>query len=205
MAVLIGIGGGSGSGKTTVARALAARLGADALVLAEDHYYRCCSTIPDFDPRRYNFDAPAAKDFARLTDDLVRLKAGLNALRPDYDFTSHRRRAGDIALPSARSVIVEGIHALSDSGVRRLIDCAVFLDAGDETRFSRRLARDVAERGRTAQSVHEQWRANVRPMHELHTAPQAGLADLVLSSAGASGPADLAEAIIAHLRSRGLA
>ena len=117
MAFLIGIAGGSGSGKTTLARALTKAL-APAVIIAEDDYYRCATTIPGFDARAHDFDALGAKDMARLAADLRALKSGAAVDKPRYDYVTHTRRAEGEHVAPADTIIVEGILALADPDVR---------------------------------------------------------------------------------------
>jgi uridine kinase len=191
------IGGGSASGKTELARALS-RARPDILALSEDDYYRCASTIPGFDPTRHNFDEPAAKDLALLGAHLDTLRSGASIVRPDYDFASHRRLPTGIACAPAPLIVLEGMHALSDPDLRARFDLAVFVDAPEELRLSRRLMRDVRERERSIDSVIDQFRDTVRPMHELHIAPQRAHANLVLSSESGT-PDQLAVQVLARL------
>jgi uridine kinase len=178
MARVVAIGGGSGAGKTTLARALAARL-PEAVLLAEDDYYHCASTIAGFDAAMHNFDAPEAKDMALLALHLDRLRAGGAVELPVYDLLTHRR-VGEARLGPARFVVLEGLHALADAGLRARIDLAVYVEAPADVRLARRLLRDVGERGRDWRSVVAQYLDHVRPMHGRHVEPYRDGADLVL-------------------------
>lgn len=183
---LIAITGGSGAGKTTLARALAHKLG--ATVIAEDDYYRCATTIRDFDAAFQNFDAPDAKDHDLLRRHLAAAKDGLAFDKPLYDLVTHRRLAETERVAPAHALIVEGIHLLVASDLRALFDLKVFIDADEALRLGRRMIRDVEARGRSPRSVLTQFFANVRPMHETHVAPQRAHADLVLTAAFADNP-----------------
>jgi uridine kinase len=189
MTRIIAITGGSGAGKTTVARALARRLGAGAVVIAEDDYYRCASTISGFDAATYNFDAPAAKEHALLREHLALAKSGEAFDKPVYDLVTHRRRPDVERIVHADTVIVEGLHLLVDPDLRALFDLKVFVEADEALRLGRRMIRDVESRGRTPRSVMTQFFATVRPMHEAHVAPQLAFADLVLPSPADADPA----------------
>ncbi len=190
MTRIIAITGGSGAGKTTIARALARRLGAGAVVIAEDDYYRCASTIPGFDAAAYNFDAPEAKEHALLREHLALAKSGEAFDKPVYDLVSHRRRPEIERIVHAEYVIVEGIHLLVSPELRALFDLKIYVEADEAVRLARRMIRDVESRGRTPRSVTMQFFANVRPMHEKHVAPQRAIADLVLHCPYDAGPED---------------
>ena len=194
---LVAIVGGSASGKTTLARALAATLNEAAVLLAEDDYYRCSSTVPDFDPEEYNFDEPVAKDHALLAAQLAALKRGEPLHRPDYCLITHTRKPTPVPVPARPIVIVEGLHLLIDQTLRAQFDLSVFVDCPADVRLARRVARDVTERGRETLSVLGQYLANVRPMYDRHVAPQAQLADLVVDGEGER--AHTLKAILARL------
>lgn len=182
MAYLIGIAGGSGSGKTTLAKALAAKLGPSVAIIAEDDYYRCATTIPDFDAAAHDFDALEAKDMPRLAADLQALKSGAPVEKPLYDYVEHKRRAEHETVAPADTIIVEGILALADPDVRAAYDLAVWLDTPGDLRLLRRVRRDVAERGRSIESVLNQYERTVRISFLQHAKTQAEGADLVLDA-----------------------
>src|SRR5262245_32026543 len=129
MSKIVAIAGGSGSGKTTIAGALARRLGAGAVVIAEDDYYHCSSAVRDFDPATFNFDAPEAKDHAHRREHLARAKGGDDFDKPLYDLITHRRRTEVEPIARADTIIVEGIHALASPDLRRLYDVKVYVEA----------------------------------------------------------------------------
>jgi uridine kinase len=178
---VIAIAGGSGAGKSTLAHAVAARLGAVAQVIAEDDYYFCSSRVADFDPATFDFDHPSAKDFDLLGGHLQALRTGQAIAKPRYDFTHHRRLDAIEIVHPAPVLIVEGICAFGASQVSAAADLRVLLDAPGDVRLARRLLRDMAERGRTPQSVVAQYFATVRPNHERLIDLQRARADLVLS------------------------
>lgn len=190
--LVIGVTGGSASGKTEIARA-AARAAAplSALVMAEDDYYGDHGAKPDFDPAAFNFDHPGARDHALLADQLDALKRGAAVDAPIYDFTIHRRRTDTRKIAAADVIVVEGIHLFCTEAVRELFDLRVFVEAPDDIRLARRILRDVNERGRTAHSVVTQYLRTVRPMHHEWTAPGREHAHLVIrNDAAAARPAD---------------
>ncbi|MGD9966526.1 MAG: uridine kinase [Hyphomonadaceae bacterium] len=189
MTKLVAITGGSGAGKTTLAYAVARRLGPGAVVIAEDDYYRCASTIQDFDAGAYNFDEPAAKEHALLRKHLLAAKNGEPFDKPVYDLVTHRRRPEAERIIHADYLIIEGIHLLVSAELARLFDLKVFIDADEALRLGRRMIRDVETRGRTPQTVMTQFFATVRPMHDTHVAPQRTFADLVLGSPADADPA----------------
>ena len=200
MTKLIAITGGSGAGKTTIARALARRLGAGAVVIAEDDYYRCSSGVPDFDPATYNFDLPDAKEHALLREHLRLAKGGAAFDKPVYDLVTHTRMPEVERIVHADWVIVEGIHLLAAPDLRDLFDLSVFMHSDEALRLGRRVIRDVEQRGRTPRSVMAQFFTHVRAMHEAHVEPQRALADLVIVCPYDAGPghADASAAQIAE-------
>ena len=182
MSLLIAITGGSGSGKSTLAQALAAALGPDqAVVVLEDWYYVDAAALPDFDASTFDFDHVAARDHALLARHLADLKAGRAVEAPIYSLIHHGRDPGGAPVPAAPVGIVEGIHLLATPEVAALFDLKVFVDTPADIRFIRRLLRDQAERGRTAQSVIDQYLKTVRPGHERFTEPGRALADFVVA------------------------
>lgn len=188
MSTLIAITGGSGAGKTTIAQALARQVGAGAVVVAEDDYYRCASTIPDFDAASYNFDTPEAKEHTLLSAHLAAAKRGEPFDKPIYDLATHRRQADLERIARANVVIVEGIHLLAVKDLRGLFDLKIFVEADEAVRLARRMLRDVETRGRTPRSVMMQFFETVRPMHQQHVESQRAFADLVLHSPHNAGP-----------------
>ncbi|WP_429912592.1 uridine kinase [Glycocaulis sp.] len=194
--LIVGVSGGSASGKTEIARAAARAIAPlSALVMAEDDYYGDHGASPDFDAARFNFDHPASRDHALLADHLDALRRGESVDAPIYDFTIHRRRADTRRIAPCDIIFVEGIHLFCDARLKELFDIRVYVDAPDDIRLARRLLRDVNERGRTAQSVVGQYLGTVRPMHHEWTHPNADCAHIVIrNDAAAARPADHLEA-----------
>lgn len=187
MPVLIAITGGSGSGKSTLAEALVAALPAGATVLLrEDAYYRDAASLPAFNAATFDFDDVSARDHERLIVDLSELKAGRDVTIPIYSFIHHGREPGGEAVRAAAVVIVEGTHVLCTPALAALFDMRVFVDTPADIRFIRRLLRDQAERGRTADSVIAQYLATVRPGHERLTEPSRQNADFIVADATAA-------------------
>jgi uridine kinase len=204
MTTLIGIAGGSGSGKTTLARALAARLQPSVRIIGEDDYYRCSTLVENFDPTHHDFDALESKDMPRLAEDLAALKAGRAIQKPLYDYVTHTRRKESETLEPADVIIVEGILALADPQVRALYDLAVWLDTPGDIRLLRRVRRDVAERGRSVESVLAQYERTVRPAHMRHESAQASGAHIVLDAEAICHDLDAMVAkVLAALKLRG--
>ncbi len=195
---IVAISGGSGAGKTTLAQALARRLGAGAVVIAEDDYYRCASTVRDFNAALYNFDAPAAKEHDLLRAHLALAKSGEAFDKPVYDLVTHTRQPQVERIAHADTVIVEGIHLLALAELRALFDVKVFVEADEALRLGRRIIRDAEARGRAPRAVLTQFFTHVRPMHELHVTPQRAFADLVLTSPFDAAP-EHAEASAAQI------
>ncbi|MDO9586957.1 MAG: uridine kinase [Brevundimonas sp.] len=187
MPILIAITGGSGSGKSTLAEALVSTLPEGAAVLLrEDAYYRDAAGLPDFDPATFDFDDVAARDHDLMIRDLSELKAGRDITAPIYSFIHHGREPGGEPVRAARVVVVEGAHVLCTAGLVDLFDIRVFVDTPADIRFIRRLLRDQAERGRTAESVIAQYLATVRPGHERLTEPSRLNADFIVADATAA-------------------
>jgi uridine kinase len=197
--LFVGIAGGSGSGKTTLAEGLRAALPlGQAVVVPADAYYRDLRHLPLDERQRRNFDEPAALDGERLVADLLRLQSGEGTRRPVYDFSTHTRRPEQAWIPPRLVVIVEGILVLALPPLRELFGLKVFVAAAEAVRRERRIARDVGERGRTRESVIAQLAHITLPMHELHVAPSAAYADIVVS--GEAAPATAVGCVMARIR-----
>ena len=183
--LVIGVAGGTGSGKTTVANEIVRRVGHDQIVsVHQDRYYRDLSHLGEDQRTRHNFDHPDAIEETLLVEHLGLLGSGRSAPLPVYDFAHHVRTA-DVEWAAPRSVILlEGILILSVAAVRKLIDVKLYIDTDSDIRFIRRLSRDLAERGRTVQSVIDQWRETVRPMHLEFVEPSKRYADLIIPEGG---------------------
>jgi uridine kinase len=192
--VVLGIAGGTASGKTTLAEALAARLGDACLLVSHDRYYRPGG---DVDPADRNYDHPEALDNDQLARDLERLRAGHAVDLPVYDFSRHDRAPHADRAEPRPIVIVEGILLFAIEPVRRAFDLRVFVDAPDDLRLMRRLRRDMRHRGRTVHDVLDQYERTVRPMHLAFVANSRAHADLVVD-----GTAPIAESVEARARRR---
>jgi len=187
MAILIAITGGSGSGKSTLAETLVSVLPTgSAVLLREDSYYRDAASLPGFDAATFDFDDVTARDHDLMISDLSALKVGKDIVAPLYSFIHHGREPGGEPVPATDVVIVEGTHVLCTPALVALFDIRVFVDTPADIRFIRRLLRDQAERGRTADSVIGQYLATVRPGHERLTEPSRVNADFVVADATAA-------------------
>ncbi len=176
--LVVGIAGGTGAGKTTLAHLLAEALG-HVIVLDLDSYYLDRSGLSRESRDRLNFDEPGAFDVSLLMEHLRQLRDGRPVQKPRYSFEHHTRCGAETVRP-APIVLVEGLFALWWEELRTLLNLKVYLDAPQELRVMRRVKRDVEFRGRSAESVLQQFEATVRPMHDLYVAPTRAHADLVL-------------------------
>jgi uridine kinase len=183
--VVIGVAGGSGSGKTTVVRRIVESLGSDQVtVLDHDRYYRDRNDLRLEERAALNYDHPDALETDLMVRHVHELKAGRSVDMPVYDFTRHARlKTTDQVLPR-RAIIVEGILVFVDPALRALMDIKVFVDTDADTRFIRRLRRDVADRGRTMESVIDQYQSTVKPMHLDFVEPSKRYADIILPQGG---------------------
>jgi uridine kinase len=183
--VVIGVAGGSGSGKTTVVRRIVESLGRDQVtVLEHDRYYRDRSDLRLEERAALNYDHPDSLETDLLVEHVRELKAGHTIAVPLYDFARYARRADTEAVTSRKAIIIEGILIFTDRALRDLMDVKVFVDADADTRFIRRLQRDVAERGRTMESVVEQYLGSVKPMHFEFVEPSKRYADIIIPIGG---------------------
>lgn len=183
--LVIGLAGGTGSGKTTITHALLETAAAGkAAVIPQDAYYRSHPGLPLQERALINYDEPAAFDTPLLVSQLKDLVAGLPVEMPVYDFSQHLRSAETVPVESRPVIIVEGILTLHEAALRSLFDVRVFVDAPADERFIRRLERDVRERQRSAESVISQYRTTVRPMHDLYVEPSRQYADLIVPEGG---------------------
>ncbi len=183
--MIIGICGGTGSGKTTIARKIVQDVGAENVVLVEqDSYYRNLADMPLDERHQANFDHPDSIDSEMLMNHIKRLKNGQSIEMPIYDFKSHTRSNETEHIEPKSVVIIEGILIFSESRVLNLLDVRVFVDTPDDIRFIRRLQRDINERGRSVESVIEQYFTTVRPMHFDFVEPSKRHADIIIPEGG---------------------
>lgn len=183
--MIIGICGGTGSGKTTIARKIFETVGRSNVVLVEqDSYYRNLSDMPPDERNHANFDHPDSHDNELLANHIKRLKSGYPIEMPVYDFKTHTRSVETEHIEPKPVVLVEGILIFAEPRISELLDVKVFVDTPDDIRFIRRLKRDIAERGRTVDSVIAQYFATVRPMHYEFVEPSKRNADLIIPEGG---------------------
>lgn len=183
--VTVGVAGGTGSGKTTLVEALVERIGRERIaLLPHDAYYRDLSHLPLEERARGNFDHPDALETELLVAHLRQLRAGEPIAMPQYDFVTHTRRRQRVMVEPRPVILVEGILILVDPALRAVLDIKLYVDTDTDVRFIRRLQRDIKERGRTVQSVIEQYLATVRPMHLEFVEPSKHYADLIIPEGG---------------------
>lgn len=183
--LIIGIAGGSGSGKSTVARKVAESLhGASVAFIDMDAYYRNFAHLPMEERRRVNWDHPEAFDLELLAEHLDRLAAGEAIDKPVYDFVTHTRAEGVERVAPADVVVIDGILLFVDEAVRARCDVKVFVDADADIRLIRRIQRDMAERGRPLADILAQYLSTVQPMHQQFVEPSKRYADVIIPQGG---------------------
>ncbi len=183
--VLIGVAGGSGSGKTTVSKTILDRVGCERIAyLQHDAYYYDRSHLPFEERVRINYDHPNSLETDLLVEHLKALRAGKTVDTPVYDFARHVRKLETRPIEPRSVILVEGILIFVDPALRELFDIKIFVDTDADLRFLRRLQRDVAERGRTVESVIEQYLETVRPMHLEFVEPSKRYADVIIPEGG---------------------
>jgi uridine kinase len=197
--VVIGIAGGNGSGKTTVAEAIVRRIGPERIALIQqDSYYKDQSHLPMEERVRINYDHPDSIDTALLIRHLQELIAGRPVEVPIYDFTTYTRTPHTRRVEPRPVILVEGILVFVEKALRDLFDIKIYVDADPDIRFIRRLQRDLAERGRTPESVIQQYLSTVRPMHLEFVEPSKRYADIIIPEGGFNTVA--LDMIIARIR-----
>jgi len=183
--LVIGIAGGSGSGKTTVAQEILQRVGPDRIAfLQHDSYYKDLSGLPPIQRAEINFDHPNSLETELLILHIEQLKQGLTIQVPIYDFSNHSRTEKTFPVRPHRVIIVEGILIFAESNLRNMFDVKIFVDTDADVRLIRRLQRDISERGRTAEHVIKQYQATVRPMHLEFVEPSKRYADVIIPEGG---------------------
>ena len=183
--LVIGIGGGSGSGKTTIAQSIVESIGHDEVTLIQhDAYYRDQTHLPVEERAKLNYDHPDSMESDLLVAHLRDLVAGKAIERPVYDFTVHNRAAETVRVEPKQAIIVEGILVLSEASLREVMDLKVYVDTDADLRIARRWERDIKDRGRTFDSVRDQYLTTVRPMHLQFVEPSKQYADILIPRGG---------------------
>lgn len=197
--IIVGVAGGSASGKSTVVKEISKRFGNQVEVINHDDYYNDQAEMPMEERYLQNYDHPNAYETNRLIRDIRKLKVGESVERPQYDYTQYTR-AADTALTQPKKVIIlEGILVLENKELRNLMDIKIYVDTDSDERLMRRLSRDIVERGRTVDSVLAQYRKTVKPMHEQYVEPSKKYADIILPRGGENKIG--LEIILKHLES----
>lgn len=181
---IIGIAGGTGSGKTTIAKKLYQAFQKDAVILSHDYYYKPHDELTFEQRCKLNYDHPDSLDTEMLAEHLAQLKKGQAIMHPTYDFATHSRSSVWERTESAKLIIVEGILIFTDKRLCDLCDVKLFVDTDADVRFIRRLRRDIIKRGRTMDSVINQYISTVKPMHEQFVEPSKAKADLIIPEGG---------------------
>lgn len=182
--MIIGIAGGTGSGKTTLTEEIVKRFGSEVAVLCHDNYYRAHDELPYEERCKLNYDHPDSFETPLLIEHLRALRAGKTIQCPTYDYTIHTRAKATLTIRPARVIVVEGILVFADPELCRLMDIKIFVDTDADVRILRRILRDVEERGRSIRSVVEQYLTTVKPMHEQFVEPSKRNADIIVLDGG---------------------
>ncbi|MSS16428.1 uridine kinase [Sodaliphilus pleomorphus] len=182
---IIGIAGGTGSGKTTVVRKIMKRLPKGEVgIISQDSYYKDSSHVPAEERQNINFDEPAAFDWTLLLEHLKQLKAGKAIEMPTYDYLTCSRQKETVHMEPHDVVLIEGILVFSDPRLRKMMDIKVFVDADADDRLIRVISRDCIERGRTPKMVIDRYEKVLKPMHQLHIEPAKKYADIIVPEGG---------------------
>lgn len=183
--IVVGVAGGTGSGKTTVTRQILDRVGTEHITyIAHDAYYRDVSHLPERLRAQINFDHPDSLETELLIEHLKKLRASQPVAMPVYDFSTHTRTERTREVEPAPVIIVEGILVFVESELRELFDVKIYIDTDADVRFIRRLRRDIEERGRSVESVCQQYLSTVRPMHLEFVEPSKRYADVIIPEGG---------------------
>ena len=180
---IIGIAGGSGSGKTTVAKSILEKIGKNRIAyIPHDNYYKDLSNLNESEKEKVNFDHPNSLDTDLLVLDICKLYNGNSVNIPKYDFKTHSRTKETINMIPHNIILIEGILIYSDVNLRNMINTKIYVDTEADERFIRRLKRDYSERGRTIESIINQYQTTVKPMHQQFVEPTKAYADIIIPS-----------------------
>lgn len=182
--VIIGVAGGSASGKTTVVNRLKKEFSGYVELMCHDMYYKAHDDMPFEEREKLNYDHPNAFDTERFIEDILLLKSGKAVESPVYDFSNHNRSKETVLIHPARVIIVDGFLIFENPALRDLMDIKIFVDTDADERIIRRILRDVRERGRSLESVINQYIATVKPMHEQFVEPSKKYADVIIPRGG---------------------
>ncbi len=182
--MVIGIAGGTGSGKTTLTQKLVDRFGPNVSVIYHDNYYKAHDNLTYEERTKLNYDHPSAFDTPLMVEHLKALRAGKAVDSPTYDYTVHNRSEKTVHVEPTKVVLVEGILIFENKELRDLMDIKIFVDTDADTRILRRIMRDVKERGRSLDSVVSQYLTTVKPMHAQYVQPSRQYADIVVLEGG---------------------
>ncbi|MXV38360.1 uridine kinase [Flavobacteriaceae bacterium Ap0902] len=187
--LVIGIAGGTGSGKTTVVNNILSHISSEeVIVISQDNYYNDSSHLPLEERIKINFDHPRSIDFDLLVDDVKKLKSGETIEQPVYSFITHTRTDETLRTPSKKVIIVEGILVLTNAALRELFDLKIFVHADSDERLIRRIKRDTQERGRDLKEVIDRYQNTLKPMHQQFIEPSKVYADLILPNENKMNP-----------------
>lgn len=182
--MIIGIAGGTGSGKTTLTKHLKDKFGCDVSIVYHDNYYKRNDHLTYEERCKINYDAPEAFDTDLMIEHISLLREGKSISCPVYDYTQHNRSNDTVTIESAKVIIIEGILVFQNRKLRELMDIKIFVDTDADERIMRRIQRDVCERGRAIESVINQYRTTVKPMHEKYVEPSKKYADIIVVGGG---------------------
>lgn len=180
--IVIGIAGGTGSGKSTFTNRLKSAFGDEITVLYHDNYYKSRDAIPFEERKKINYDHPDALETDLLVEQIRCLKAGQTIQCPVYDYSQHNRSKETITISPKKIIVVEGILSLHDINLRQLLDIKIFVEADADERILRRILRDTEERGRDLKGIISQYINTVKPMHYLFVEPTKAIADIIINS-----------------------
>ena len=180
--IIIGIAGGTGSGKSTFTNRLRDRFGDNITVIYHGNYYKRHDDIPFEERKKLNYDHPDALETDLLIEHITRLRNGQSIERPVYDYTVHNRSDKTVRIDPRKIILIEGILLLADPRLRSLLDIKIYVEADADERILRRILRDVKERGRDIDNIVEQYLTTVKPMHYLYVEPTRATADIVINS-----------------------